>query len=328
MTIQFDKLGADPEFLIVDKGFARIAPAGARGGTTAAFVGCDGHASTGEMRPPPSPNALVVLRHLAHGLVETCRGVDRENLLVAARPRLLGEPLGGHIHVSFGITDPDLKACAEQGRMFENGQYWDFRPTRARANQEMAIRLAERELNGQLPSQTVVAKCLNYVLKPLEAWIQPWESRFQRNRNYGTGEVVRFEHLGTKRENPYVKYEYRMPSTWLQSPQLAFSYLGLAKLIMVNFNTLTSGENRPSIALTSLKYDMSNREATEGMVDYFGDVLKRRIAAILGGKFGKAVITRDIEALVDVVGDLKTRLRGWASKESTPIDREAWEAIL
>ncbi|NIP55822.1 MAG: hypothetical protein GWN61_05525, partial [candidate division Zixibacteria bacterium] len=102
-------IGSDPEFLVTLRDTNDVL--GAReflsyGGE----IGCDGHATTGELRPPcaetPIAHTDIISRSLAglehklrHHLRE--RGLSRENYTIIGGSGFNTNPVGGHIH--FGM---------------------------------------------------------------------------------------------------------------------------------------------------------------------------------------------------------------------------------
>ncbi|RLG20068.1 hypothetical protein DRN74_06065, partial [Candidatus Micrarchaeota archaeon] len=99
-------IGSDPEFIIYtgDGQFVEADTVLSQYGR----VGCDGHSSTGELRPDPGENPLEHLEHVADALDELKETLDSELgescWYVRAGSGVPGDPTGGHIH--FGGLDP------------------------------------------------------------------------------------------------------------------------------------------------------------------------------------------------------------------------------
>src|SRR5207253_1065765 len=94
---------------------------------------------------------------------------------------------------------------------------------------------------GEAISMKVWSQALDTLLLPFEAWIQPWWLRVERNNKYGNGaDNVRMG-MATRPNMPlykdwaFVHYEYRLPSTWLVHPTLAYVYMALVKLCAMNW---------------------------------------------------------------------------------------------
>ena len=84
---------------------------------------------------------------------------------------------------------------------------------------------------------------LGYLMGPLENWTQPWPGRLARNNRYGPamGDPIRWLTTDRPKMDKYDKwgfihFEYRVPSTWLQHPWLAYAYLAMTKFTWLNWD--------------------------------------------------------------------------------------------
>lgn len=215
--IRLYRLGSDPEFVFVNQG--KVVPAPTFTGTADlhSFIGVDGHNATAELRPKPWFNVKRALLDLAVGIHyahQASQDYSPTTRLVAL-PVVLNEVLGGHIHASYFAPDG--------------------------ANEHSSVWFAS---------------VLGKLLIPLEASLQPFELRSQRNMRYGIGrDVVRPGESSTPKVLPrtirywcYRHLEYRMPSSWLHHPILAYLYLGLAKFSLLNPDVVSE---LPSLDLAS-----------------------------------------------------------------------------
>lgn len=196
------QLGADPEALFVRQAGSRqsIVPASLVFGHSSlgTYIGTDGHPTPVEVRPPPSSNVLQLLATIAHAV----------------------STLGVFAHT----TRQNLALAA--------------RPiiSREPLGGHIHTSFITRESDSVENKYTRV---MNYTLVPLEYAVQPWALRSERNQRYGRIGDYRIQHYTTLRDGyAFWHMEYRHPSTWLQHPKLAYAYLALAKLALLNWETL------------------------------------------------------------------------------------------
>lgn len=261
MKLHLHRMGADPEMLVgrASEDFefqtqnANRALFGGAGANGAAFIGLDGHAFTAELRPPPARNINLLLYHIAQGLLTTQEFLNRQHPghVLLARPKINDETMGGHIHLSFYPETPPIQheVAARYGYFMRDGVVLHRdgvvlpRGT-AREIQELVLNEA-----GQMFDLGVFTRKLNWLVLPLEYWAQPWFSRRNRNAQYGGPNDVRVTtHPATKwppmggmdKKYPYMHVEYRAPSTWLVHPRLAYLYLSLAKVVVLNYDSVPS----------------------------------------------------------------------------------------
>lgn len=110
-------LGADPEFLLVDRRTGEPVPA-SRFLPRAGSAGCDGHAGApgqypvAELRPAPAADPRALVRALRRCLLAAqARIPDPDLAWVAGSEPVPGLPIGGHIHISgVPLSGPALRA--------------------------------------------------------------------------------------------------------------------------------------------------------------------------------------------------------------------------
>lgn len=342
------EVGADVEYRFARKKgeeYVNVAASTFAGsGGMSAFCGTDGHSSTGEMRPNPARSVHSLLFEVAHGLVEINEALG-PSLKVLAAPAVFGEPIGGHIHISFfvkGKEFSDYIACS----MFPAGAGSFTSPLRGGAcgytpeetrqaanwvtsdstNPETAAHWQMLKETGVLPTPGNVCRALTWLLGPLELWVQPWVHRVNRNRTYGGLNDVR--HDGQPSVRPkgrevakaaFIKYEYRAPSTWLWHPAIAYSYLGLAKLVVMNYDLI--GPHMPK----EEKFAKSKNGGTP-YHDYFQDLLKRRLDKLMETKDIKT--EPDLKDLPKVLGRLQNIIEPYQKAVVNEIQLDAWKEVL
>jgi len=215
------------------------------------FVGVDGHTYTAELRPPASRHVSMLLYHIAQGLSAADDALTKPMGLFA-KPMVGEEPLGGHIHLSFYPQTPPLgrvlwaKYGAILGLEGRLAQHLVGVPELSNELLEQADKVAP-----ELFSMRDFARKLNWLVLALEVWAQPWHSRRNRNGRYGDPNDVRVVGhpvgqwpMGSLADKyPYMHLEYRPPSSWLAHPRLAYLYLALAKLVMLNYDAVPANDN-------------------------------------------------------------------------------------
>lgn len=264
--IKLVKIGSDPElvFATMAEWQHTLVPATevitankALGLTT--FIGVDGHASTAELRPPPSHNVYRHVYDIAAGITAMDAYLRRvkkhkdRKVAMFASPYVAKEPLGGHIHVSCLVEDEDMKRIQDLNYVynsFQGGwQTWDKNRQVANltmAQQQSMESIVARVMASETMSPTVFATVLNYLLRPFESWVQLWPLRIARNQKYGGNGADQVRIALSQRPSSaiyrnwaYQHYEYRVPSTPLMHPVVTYAYLALVKLAMTNFRKLT-----------------------------------------------------------------------------------------
>ena len=262
-----DRIGSDPEFMtgVYNEFEFQVVPAHKvistnKQLTLNSFIGTDGHNSIGELRPRPCHNIRQHLYDIATALTIVDEHLksrkDLKHVKIYASPELGGDTLAGHIHVSFFVDDPLTKEVIRIGRIQGlNGQLVNGYTCGLNAGPPgpallewvpILARYAEEAAAERLVTPLVMARSMAFLLEPLEWWLQPWHSRKRRNRNYGTGlDAVRWQQDGLNPftrpklvEHAWMHFEYRTPSTWLVHPWMAYTYLALAKITMVNWQLI------------------------------------------------------------------------------------------
>ena len=338
--VRLYRIGSDPEFVLgrTKEWNTTVVPAheiitGGRTQALSSYIGTDGHTSTAELRPPPAHN---IRRHLMDiavaldsvGLVVAARQQKYKGLDLFATPVLGGETQGGHIHVSAFLNNPGAKAAAIRNMLYygrdfimvnEPGAHPGGTPLRSDEQRDIGdyCILASQDL---LFTYNTFAIAMNYLLQPFEYWIQPWYVRRSRNGSYGGSETeVRYTlqappAMPAFREWAYYLFEYRLPSTWLVHPWLAYVYLGLTKLIMLNFNKVLPLALRGKLPQTT----------TEPGNDLFREEFRARYALVV--KAG-CQFTNDIKQLEEAIEACATGRQVWFTP-GTPIQLEAWRKLI
>ena len=326
--VEYIKGGSDPEFsfgLTDDKQRVFIHPAdkvvgGEREVRMRSFIGTDGHANTAELRPPPCHNvywhmikiadALKVVRA---GMAEESRKLDRPVVAVAQPSLGPEETMGGHVWVSMWYHSKlSAKICNKAGMIF----YPDH-------NEALSFRLIsgkkrERLTGGELQDYTDRArmdqeltvdlpwKKMHYLIWPLELMLfgtaRQDRSANVRDKYFRFPDSLTPQDLACMREDAaYLRFEYRIPTSWLSHPMLAYGYLGLAKLAIQNWYVLP---DRSSM----FQADQAMRETQSSNHTKWAAELLRRLDLVLEHK--NARVTKDLKNLREAINILtKTKLR-------------------
>src|SRR5574341_1016734 len=127
---KFYNIGSDPEYVFVSRREFRpiMTPANSiitnNGTALQAFIGTDGHAAVGEMRPGPASNVARHIYDIAYGLHHIDRWLTNStrfnHVKVSAQPFVTEKPLGGHIHCSFFLDELGITAA---NRMFDGERF-------------------------------------------------------------------------------------------------------------------------------------------------------------------------------------------------------------
>lgn len=310
--IRLYRIGSDPEFLFVspaDFDFI-IKPAKTVLGVSKeqgaqSFIGMDARPILGELRPSPTRNLKHHLYEIAYALdaTQTYLNDKHPNTYILAYPALHGETLGGHLHTSF-FTDSDV----------------------------------ERSTWG---------RTMNWLLQPFESWIQPWIPRELRNAQYGSGadtndDLVRVGPSTTPKRKPaslgeiikvvYVHWEYRLPSTWLHHPCLAYAYLALAKFTALNFQAIAersyyfSREARNTLAqIIPEEAEFHHfRQLKTANNDTSAQILLARLADLYTDT---PVVTKDLMTLQRAIDTCGRRREAWF-RSPGPIALDEWRKLL
>lgn len=286
-----------------------------------AFIGTDGHMATAELRPPPAHNIRRHLYDIAVALITIDdylkSSKTRSSYKMLAQPVARNEALGGHIHVSMFISDPIFCDLLKKNYIYSADNFVPYNrdiPTNAITASDVEImRTFEQQVSRwEVPSPFVFVRVMNYLLRPFECWVQPWVGRTTRNRMraqdgtyFGTEMDIRW--MISERPNrpkfedwAYVHYEYRGPSTWLINPWLAYAYLALVKLVVLNYNKCAN----LAVGNITLPHQSDARPANEKMREIFMERLARVMVA-------PYTITNDLTDLGHALHVIETSRSTW-----------------
>ena len=326
--VEYIKGGSDPEFsfgFTDSKRNVYIHPAdkvvgGEKEVRMRSFIGTDGHANTAELRPPPCHNvywhmikiadALKVVRA---GMVEETKKLGRPVVAIAQPSLGPEETMGGHIWFSMWYHSKlSAKVCNKAGMIYypDHGEALNFRMIQGKKRERLSgselQEYTDRARQDQELSVDLPWRKLHYLIWPLELML------FGTARGDRAGQVrdkfFRFpdnltpQDLAYMREDAaYIRQEYRIPTSWLSHPMLAYGYLGLAKLALQNWYVLP---DRQSMAAA----DIAMREVQSSNHTRWGAELVRRLDLVLDHKNVK--VTKDLRNLREAMGILtKTKLR-------------------
>lgn len=328
-TVTFWRIGSDPEALFgmgsgpsgrIERIPATRFVGSDRAQTLRSFIGCDGHAQTAELRPPPCHNVLWHLMKIANGLAHIHKALPSD-VFVLAQPSLSRETMGGHIWISLFYNNPLAAKMVHQlgqvynesaGGMMQSMQLRD--DSRAGVVSTMERRdYVDQCIAGQNLTVDTCWMKLHYLIEPLEMLTF---AGTRAERTNGVNDLyVRLPNAGPdsgipyRPESAYFRFEYRFPSTWLHSPQLAFCYLGLAKLAILNWDSLPE--------LDGLRQAMAHGRISKRST--WAKMLYTRIQDLRKHKLFR--ITPDLARLLSTLKDVVN-----APAPTLPIrvDHEAW----
>ena len=359
--LHLSKIGSDPEFVFatpVDLDYI-ITPANQVLGkqkekTLASFIGTDSRPVLAEIRPTPAHNVKRHMYDLAFAVHTTqtfLQNSDKFNQLhLVALPHLHGENLGGHVHASVYIEGKEQSALETAGCIVDmSGQLQPASPTTVvgKLPPGTADRILAMFRNGDLDTAWSLGLAFSYLLSPFERWIQPWVARELRNHQYGGDghpDMVRF---GTSKRpllkattpwwgnSGYVHMEYRLPSTWMHHPWLAFAYLGLLKFCVINW-PLLSAANKKDDAKAAYKQIYMDappggggdyhqfKQIRVGSNEDAGRLFRERFQRLIdsGARF-----SADIARLSDVIQQCAGAREKWFERPR-PVDVAAWRRLL
>lgn len=324
LRIRLHRLGSDPEFLFAHPNGTVVPASTVVGPQGNQFVGFDGHNATGELRPRPFFNIKGQMFDLATAIHEISNMVP--NLVLVARPFYANEPLGGHIHVSgFAQSGPIPSGIAsllrEYGLMIrDGGLIHDPENKRTRSLETGDYTLLTEFARSTSFEGTRLGTILSYLLHPFEVEVQPADERISRNNRYGTPHDVR---TGVSKptmllsDATYWHYEYRMPSTWLNHPRLAYAYFALAKLSMLNLAFI---ETQPSVKLVKpILYFEDERNSVKKTAPSFWTRYNNVMA-------NSPRLTPDLHLLPQVLETVFKDAKTWFSR--LPVYVGAWRKLL
>lgn len=321
--VQLSRLGSDPEFSFAvpdDRGRANLLSAevlvgGDKDLRLQSFIGTDGHANTAELRPAPCHNVYWHMLKIADGLASVNQAMrfysnKREHPIVAvAQPSLgPGETMGGHVWISLWYNSPISAQVVHSGGLLWSNDIQDYINPRQispfrieRLSQGSLQRYTDLAKSGDELSLDLCWKKLHYLLHPLEMML------YGSHRQHRSGSGVRDPYVRVpdshsasdaaahKKDHAYIRFEYRFPSTWLQHPTLAFAYLGLAKLAVLNWSVL------PNLKLLN-ENNVIAGTIPQGQRASWAELLKRRLSLVQEDKNFRT--TRDLRGLTDALAEL------------------------
>ncbi len=358
------RIGSDPEhiFARIEEGEVTLVSAQEVFGenkthTVQSYLGTDAHPSTAELRPPAAHHIRRHLYDIGFGL---CAAQDFlvkrpkrfERVVLVAKPHVAGECLGAHLHASFFVHCATQRALEVANLVWRKSGSWTTRdPSRNTSKLPPNINidaLPQAFACGEVLAPYWWGQAMNYLLVPFENWVQPWFARLRRNGQYGDHihtDVVRSgvsprPMLGPKWNDwAYCHWEYRMPSTWLVHPYLAYAYLALFKFSLLNFATIweravvedkilgepkTKGVPlRPTdVAVTPDEGETYHAVRPQGA--YFYELFKSRWRAI---NEAPVHMSKDLAELVPAIQACERMKDEWNDPLKT-IDIEAWRQSL
>lgn len=340
-VLRFWKIGSDPEFVLVDNRDWRQRLYSAqdvliqdRHAGLVSVIGLDGHASTAELRPAPAHNVRYHMWQIGQALLATRDHLQKKpqtaHLLPCASPVILGERLGGHIHTSFFMNAPhaSLGKLLEDYILRDNGE---LQPVVNRAVQlsNALLSTAMRTFQDSpfMLTMSRYLKVMNYLMRPLEIWLQPWFTRIERNRRYGEGDdLIRWNqekvrpsgvaHLSLENGWSYHHIEYRLPSTWLVSPDMAYLYLATAKLSLLAYEHILQNVGDDNLP---------NYHDDQIDIRKFEEIYQYRLATILAAVRHK--LSKDLLDLPRIASRIEKRREAWANPLHG-IELEAWAKFI
>ena len=210
----------------------------------ASWIGTDGHGATAEIRPAPAHNVRWHLAKIADAMMALRKFLSvREEfsrLSAVAQPVWRSEKLGGHIHLSLWVESPlTAQVFNEYGLV---SYYGDFRSVvRERHEKEWDKKVLLNYMNGIMEgTELSIEGCVNKIhslLGPYEHML--WGAARHGRRGVPEPLVRLADQYEVPAFNPnkaYMRFEYRYPSTWLAHPCLAYTYLALVKLAVLNWD--------------------------------------------------------------------------------------------
>lgn len=351
MKYRLHRIGSDPEFIfgrLTDYSFQLVGADTIMGGnkskTTASFIGTDNHPSTAELRPGASHNIKLHLYDVAVAIDAIDRYLKKRpgltDVAMYAVPFLEGKTMGGHLHGSFFMDCPTTVLLNGLNIWWHCGTFRRLDENRPQGSlsSENQIKIREKINKGEVLTAGSWAHAMGYLSQPLEMWLQPWFLRMKRNIHYGAeqgGDVVRagvsVRPDGVHPTMAYCHWEYRLPSTWLVHPWLAFCYLGLFKLSMLNLGRLQAITYRETPKLDSESdIQQPTDPPPQPPTPKAGNLTNRQLLMARLDEIrttGPLVISADLKELDFALSQCDMKRDTWFSP-NTPIDVEAWRRLL
>lgn len=244
--------GADPECLLYNDTTgstiraSQFVPPGVNG--TSLWVGTDGHPATCEIRPIPAHNIKLFILHVADAVtalgnfLAAYRDRTKHDIWAVAQPSFASEPLGGHIHLSFYYYEPDTATVVPTGRVLRGAISSSPRRRGAYATEDEIDRYATN------PD----ALDMDRFVERVHSLVGPFERAFfgthrDARRSIDLARRGDMHEIDTVPQRPgaaYFRIEYRYPSTPLAHPILTYVHHALAKLAVLNYNSLPLGTSQ------------------------------------------------------------------------------------
>lgn len=305
------------------------------------FIGTDSHPATAELRPSASHNVRRHLYDLAVGISETVRYLEsrtrHKGTVLMALPWVAPEALGGHIHTSFWVDDPLVKEALQANLVYHSGKLraWHTNGPMMMHDPNKLQEYIISAVNGTTVTPENVCRTLDFLLMPFECWIQPWGPREKRMQwclgphhynaqNPGNGDnanyLVRwlFTTPPARQDRDglsYMHVEYRTPSTWLIHPWLAYVYFSLAKLTMLNYNTVNA---------LVLKHP-PKKPTGENLNHLYKEMFERHIGLLMSAKPRRTPDLSDLERAVVLCDKSRTE---WFGSATAGVDYKAWRTLI
>lgn len=250
--IRLFREGSDPEAVAVageQVVSAHLFTSQDRGLRLRGEIGTDAHPATLEIRPAPTHNVHYHLLKIADALRAISEFIDgystrtKTPIRIVAQPSYLQETMGGHIHLSVWYKNPLAHLLVNELRFVSyQGNLWRLDRTIRLPNEHAAKAQTylEEAIRGDNLSVDEILHKVHWLVGPFE------DMMFGRHRRARNGVADYMVRIPVPQEVPpferpewaYLRIEYRYPSTWLYHPELAYCYLGLAKLALVAWPSL------------------------------------------------------------------------------------------
>lgn len=203
VELKFD-MGADPEFIIVDRQSLVDSHAIIKNGIDE--FGMDAHRHIFEVRPDPSENPLEVVANMRGAMVRQClknpKFLDWD-WFAGSYHQHSGQNLGigGHIH--FGLP-----------KVFRNG----------------LEKIKDGKLAGQEDYKRISTILSQYV-GAVSVLIEDKDQGYHRRNGFAAGNGTKYGFIDDWRNQEW-GFEYRTPSSWMTAPNVACAIMCLGKVVM------------------------------------------------------------------------------------------------
>lgn len=342
-TVRFWQVGSDHEalFVSVPKGERTvrlrdmavvnaqsfITGIDGQGDVGSSFIGCDGHYTTAELRPPPAHNVTWHLMYIANAMGHIRKNLGTSTRMIA-QPSFRGETMGGHIWTSMFYRSELSHRAVNVAGYVHNGREMvaskQSLPRRMSSEQvDQAVRAYKNAVaeGRELNLATCWAK-LHYLLGPLEKALfggrrhrrdQSTSDLYSARLPNGAGPDS--EALISRPGEAYIRFEYRYPSTALSHPKIAYAYFGLAKLAVLNWDGVPVAHNNKDFAFEEFR---GTSEADSG------GLLRSRLSLV--SKSEGFRITPDLRRLGPVLDEILAK--GYIPPRAPLfVDFDAWAQL-